>query len=257
MGQIYSKPTKDLMAEWANEHLKPRQVFGKPEVVLWFKKNYPDIKSNTVQMHVEGMSVNNRNRRHHPNIKPGSDHDLFFKEGRGRFRLWDAESDPPARYKADIEAQENAANSIDSKDEQEKQTDQFGDSTFAYEKDLQSYLVRNLHTLEPGLALYEDEGLNGIEFDAGGRYIDILATDSENALVVIELKVSKGYDRAIGQLLRYMGWVQQNMECAKPVRGMIVASEISDDLILATNGMSNVRLVEYEISFSLKVVKRT
>jgi RecB family endonuclease NucS len=72
--------------------------------------------------------------------------------------------------------------------------------------------------------------------------------------VVIELKVSRGYDRVIGQLLRYMGWVQKNMESIRPVRGMIVANEITNDLKLAALRMPDVRLIEYKLSFELNPV---
>ncbi|MCY1460399.1 hypothetical protein D9M71_779550 [compost metagenome] len=60
--------------------------------------------------------------------------------------------------------------------------------------------------------LYEDEDLPAIEYEAGGgRRIDILAVDRNGAFVVIELKVSPGYDRVIGQLLRYMNWVRRDL----------------------------------------------
>ena len=61
---------------------------------------------------------------------------------------------------------------------------------------------------------------------------------------MIELKVSRGYDRVIGQLLRYMAWVENNMQTAKPVRGIIVAKEITDDLKLAASRISGVKLIE-------------
>ena len=64
--------------------------------------------------------------------------------------------------------------------------------------------------IEPGLQLYEEEGITGVEFPAGGgRSIDILAVDDKKRLVVIELKVARGYDRAVGQLLRYMAWIEK------------------------------------------------
>ncbi|MFZ4665357.1 MAG: endonuclease NucS domain-containing protein, partial [Prochlorotrichaceae cyanobacterium] len=81
---------------------------------------------------------------------------------------------------------------------------------FAYESDLRDYLAKNLQVIEPGLMLYEEEGITGVEFPVGGRFIDILAVDSNGDFVVIELKVSRGYDRVIGQLLRYMAWIQKN-----------------------------------------------
>ena len=49
----------------------------------------------------------------------------------------------------------------------------------AYEADLRNYLAKNLSIIEPGLKLYQDEGITGIEFDVGGRRIDILAVDAK------------------------------------------------------------------------------
>ena len=254
---IYDKPTKLLMTQWVSENLQKGLYFNKQQVIDWFKARYPKIKSNTVAMHIEGMSVNNTVRRHHPIIKPGAGYDLFYKEGPGRFRLWVPESDPPPRYKSDIEA-ENASmgghsQMIANPDEGEYEADSTGNDTFAYEKDLQNYLVKNLHVLENGLSLYEEEGLTGVEYYAGGqRRIDILARDKSGALVVIELKVSRGYDRVIGQLLRYMGWVQQNLAEDQPVRGMIVAGEITEDLVLATSHIAGkVELYEYRLAFNI------
>ena len=62
---IYERPTKLLMADWAKEFLKPGQTFGKAEVARWFAQHYPKIKRTTVNMHVEGMSINNPVRKHH------------------------------------------------------------------------------------------------------------------------------------------------------------------------------------------------
>ena len=51
-----------------------------------------------------------------------------------------------------------------------------------------------------------------------------------------------------------MGWIKENLASEASVRGIIVVSEISEDLVLATSSVENIRLVEYEISFSLKSV---
>jgi endonuclease len=254
---IYDRTTKVLMGEFAQQMLKPGQVFDKREAVAWFAKHYPKIKSNTVALHVDGMSVNSANRKHHPHIRAGTGWDVFFKLPNGQFRLWDEKNDPAPIYRdqiiaaekdttgliEDAEADENGSSSLD------------GSNRFAYEQHLQDYLVKNLVSLEPGLRLYEEEGFTGAEFPVGGRYIDVLAVDPNGDFVVIELKVSRGYDRTIGQILRYMGWVQQNIAGDKRVRGIIVASEITEDLKLAASRLSDIKLVEYEISFRLKPVE--
>jgi endonuclease len=125
-----------------------------------------------------------------------------------------------------------------------------------YESDLRDFLAKNLSVIEPGLRLYQDEGITGVEFPVGGRSIDILAVDARDGLVVIELKVSKGYDRVIGQLLRYMGWIEKHhAEPGQPVRGIIAAREISEDLKLACSLLSNVSLYEYKLSVVLQKVE--
>ena len=89
----------------------------------------------------------------------------------------------------------------------------------------QNFLVQNLGLLEPGLKLYEDEDgeFTGVEFPAGQRYIDILAVGTDGAYVVIETKVSRAYDRVVGQILRYMGWLKENLASEASVRGLVVA----------------------------------
>lgn len=248
---IYERPTKSLMADWAKEHLLQGQTFKKSAAVQWFAEHYPKIKRNTVGMHVEGMSINNRVRKHHSNIKPGSGHDLFYKLGPDQFRLWVPDSDPAPLYKEDIEKQASGdAENVAAEDEPIVEAER----GFALESDLQNYIVRNLGVIEPGLRLYEEEGITGVEFSVGGRFIDILAIDKDGRYVVIELKVSRGYDRVVGQLLRYMSWVEQIMETSQPVRGIIVAKEITADLKLATSRVPDIRLIEYEISFKLRPV---
>lgn len=257
---IYDRPTRTLMGEWAKQHVLAGQTFDKAVVVGWFKVNYPKIKSNTVAMHVESMSINNPLRRHFPAVHAGSGHDLFFKIGPNRFRLWDKEQDPTPRYKRDFEAAAEALSVVDPDVDESEAADASesinGSTTFALEHDLRNYLERNLQLIEPGLEVYEEDGIRGVEFPVGGRFIDILARDKHGSYVVIELKVSRGYDRAIGQLLRYMRWVAQNMESSQPVRGIIVANEISADLRLASTSVPSVELIEYELSFNLRPVPR-
>lgn len=228
---IYERPTKSLMADWAKEHLAPGQAFNKSAPVQWFTEHYPKIKRNTVIMHTEGMSTNNPVRKHHPSIKPGSGHDLFYKLGPNQFRLWVPETDPPPLYK---ESMDRGA-SITEVELEEEEDETEGAREFAFERDLRNYLVKNLNLIEPGLRLYEEEGITGVEFPVGGRFIDILAIAKDGGYVVFELKVSRGYDRVVGQLLRYMAWVEKNLEPSRPVRGIIVAKEIADDLKLASS----------------------
>lgn len=245
------RPTKDLMREFAKSRLTTGQVFQKSAAVAWFAEHYPNLRPTTVQMHVECMAVNSMSREHHPSIQPHSGHDLFFKVGREKFRLWDMAVDPAPIYSEDIIQGKVEAEEID--DEEEQRADALA-TEFAYERDLRNYLARNLNTIEPGLKLYEEEEITGIEFPVGNRYIDILAVGKDDEFVVVELKVSRGYDRAVGQILRYMAWIRENLAEDRNVRGVIVARQITDDLRLAVSMLPGVRLLEYELSFSLKAI---
>jgi len=123
---------------------------------------------------------------------------------------------------------------------------------FALKADLRDFLANNLHTIEPGLKLYGESKKTGVEVTIGGGSgrIDILAMDTTGTPVVIELKLSRGRNQTIGQLLYYMGWVDQNLGKGKS-RGMIVAREISDELVLATKRVAGVVLFKYAVSLSV------
>ena len=242
---IYEKPVRLLMRDMVNElGVAKGQILAKEQVLSWFSKRYPKIKEGTISAHLIRRSTNASSRVHY-SAKPGED-DLFFQLDGGHFRLYDPATDPPPVLT--VTKPSGGAEAIEIPEPE-------GTAEFAYERDLQNFLVKNLSLLEPGLRLYEEEGITGIEFPAGGRFIDILAVDAQHNYVVIELKVSRGYDRVVGQLLRYMAWVKQHQaEATQQVRGIIVAREISEDLLLACSSVPHVELFEYELSVSLRRV---
>lgn len=128
-------------------------------------------------------------------------------------------------------------------------------TSFALEEDLRHFLVRNLERIDPGLTLYIDEnGRDGEEYSTDVGNIDILAKDKDGSFVVIELKVSKGSDATIGQLLRYKGWVRKNLAGGGEVRGIIVASEIDDKLKYAAYAAGDLEILEYKIMFDLRPI---
>jgi hypothetical protein len=252
---IYDKPTrallKDMLVDWG---LKPGQVFTSSRAIQWFAAKYPKLKPGSIRAHLVQAATNDRSRLHHPSTKESDD--LLFKVDSGQFRLYEAGRDPaPIRemIEGDVERQEEDATASEG-DEDSKAMP--GSSEFLLEKDLQRYLAENLDCVERGLRLYEDDDLRGIEFEAGGgRRIDILALDASGAFVVLELKVSRGYDRVVGQLLRYMNWVRKELaEPGQRVRGIIVCRTISEDLRLACASIKDVELCEYKLSVTVSKV---
>lgn len=244
---LYDRPVWSLMYKFIEEEgIEPGQIFSKERVLAWFRKHYPLVKTSTIGAHLLMMSTNAPSRVHY-NVRPDGKSDLLFQTGPSQFRLYNRMSDTAPITK------ENGDHSTGDGDSDGEFHDATNGHEFAYEHDLRDFLARNLHLIEPGLTLYEEEGIRGIEFPAGGRFIDILAVDRQGNYVVIELKVSRGYDRVIGQLLRYMGWIERNhAERGRGVRGMIVARNITEDLVLAAGRIANVELFEYELSVTLK-----
>lgn len=244
---IYSKSARLLMKEDMLRDLAPSDgaVFTKKQAVDWFSQHYPKIKTGTITAHLICLSTNAPSRVHY-NAKEGDD-DVFFQLDGSHFRRYEPSRDPLPIYKS-TEKPRRPGNGDDDDDEPVETSDEF-----AYESDLKHYLAKNLAAIEPGLRLYEDEGITGIEFPAGGRFIDILAVDANNSLVVIELKVSRGYDRVVGQLMRYMAWIGENQaDSGQSVRGVIVARQITGDLKLACSLLKDVKLYEYELSIAVK-----
>jgi hypothetical protein len=241
MKSHYGKSTQQLMMDYFEEiNLKNGESFKKSDVYKWFKKNYPNIKENTVQCCLIKLSVNAPSRWHYKAREDGSD-DILCQLSGDTFRLYDRTKDVVINN-----------DTI----EDEATEDETLSQEFAYERDLRNYLEKNLSSIESGLKLFEEDDITGIEYPAGGRFIDILALDRDKNFVIIELKVSKGYDRVVGQLLRYMNWVKKNLaDEGQKVRGMIVCKEITEDLSLACWGLKDIELFEYELS--LKLTKKT
>ena len=239
---IYGKPVRLLMKDMIDElGLTKEQILTRDQVTSWFSTNYPKVKPATIAAHLIQASTNAPSRIHY---KAGPSDDLLYQIDSGRFRLYDPERDPPPIYEKQV---------IGPDDEEPEPEGPESSGEFAYESDLKNFLAKNLDLLEPGLKLYEEEDVTGVEFPVGGRFVDILALDSKNDYVVIELKVSRGYDRVVGQLLRYMAWIEKHQaDPSQKVRGVIVAREISEDLLLAASRVSDVELFEYELSVSLK-----
>ena len=256
MALKYDETGPVLMTKWANENLKRGQFYTRSQIIERYRAAYPDFKRSTVARRLEIMCVNILNRD--PRAKPGAGLDLFFKESSDQIRLWEPDTDPAPIYRADLESRRTLTHIDSEQYESTESEDEQGGDTFALEKDLQNFLARNLDRLESGLKLYEGEGNSGIEYPAGNqRRIDILAVDKDGDFVVIELKVSRGYEKVTGQLQRYMAWIERELAGQKNVRGIIVANEITEDLVLATSLIADrIKLFEYSLSFQIQQKER-
>jgi hypothetical protein len=252
---IYEKTTRALLKDMVKDlGLQPGQVVTTSRVIEWFGQHYPRLQPGSIRAHLVQAATNDPSRLHHPSTNESDD--VLFKIASGQYRLYERGVDPaPIRefIQGDVAREVELQDGDESSEIEDPQP---GSSEFLLERDLQRYLAENLECIESGLTLYIEDGTQGIEFEAGGgRRIDILAIDKSGAFVVLELKVSKGYDRVVGQLLRYVNWVRQNLaEPGQRVRGMIICRTMTEDLRLACAGIQEIELFEYQLSVTVTKV---
>lgn len=139
-------------------------------------------------------------------------------------------------------------------DEDDIEGNQEGDNTnqqFALESHLRDFLSKNLSIIEPGLKLYHKGDQNGVEYKIDNGRIDILAIDKDEKFVVIELKVSCGRNRTVGQLLYYMDCVNKKFGIGS-CRGIIIAGDNLEDLGFAVRLVPHVSLFRYRLSVTIE-----
>jgi RecB family endonuclease NucS len=221
----------------------------------WILGRYPGTKVSTIQAQTTVCTVNHASRIHYPeNRKPrtaDTQYDFLFRPERGKLELYDL-----ARHGVwEIVEGEDGRLRVCQADVNGNGGDESGGEAFAAETHLRDYLTNHLEVIEPGLQLFVDEdGTAGVEYLTAIGRIDLLAVDTEEGLVVIELKVSRGPDAVCGQLLRYKGWVKRHLANGRRVRGFIVAQHISDRIRYALADAQDVYLKEYVLNITLRDV---
>ena len=129
-------------------------------------------------------------------------------------------------------------------------------AAFAMEKHLEEFLVKNWAQTELGkdYDIYAEDGEPvGQQYPTDTGPLDLLAVKKDKSeLLVVELKRGKASDVVVGQVLRYMGFVKEDLaESHQAVRGAIIALE--DDLRIrrALAVTPSIQFFRYQISFKL------
>jgi len=116
---------------------------------------------------------------------------------------------------------------------------------------LEDFLEFHMEYLRPGLRLHRDADRTGRQYSTEVGNIDLLARNDHDSWVVIELKRDRASDKVIGQTLRYIGWVKNNLAArGQLVRGVIVGSKLDSGLKSAASAVSDViSLYSFDFKF--------
>lgn len=127
---------------------------------------------------------------------------------------------------------------------------------FTMEKHLEEFIEANFNKIFGAkFNLYHDEENTGRQYQTSIGKIDLLAINKkEKEFLVIELKKDKSSDPVVGQVLRYMGWVEEKLAKNYNVKGMIIVKEGDEKLGYALKVMPNVTLFVYKVSFRIEKV---
>lgn len=127
---------------------------------------------------------------------------------------------------------------------------------FGMEKHLEDFLVANWGQTELGRDwdIYADEGeLVGQQYPTDTGALDILAISKDRKrLLVVELKKGRASDAVVGQILRYMGFVQEELaEEGQAVEGAVIALDDDHRIRRALAMVPSVSFFRYKVSFQL------
>jgi restriction system protein len=129
-------------------------------------------------------------------------------------------------------------------------------AAFAMEKHLEDFLVQNWGQTDLGKSfdIYAEDGVVvGQQYETDTGPLDILAISKDKKqLLVVELKKGRASDVVVGQTLRYMGYVQEELaEAGQSVIGAIIALEDDQRIRRALAMTPNIQFYRYQISFKL------
>lgn len=128
-------------------------------------------------------------------------------------------------------------------------------SSFALEEHLEDFLVKNWPHTEFGKEydIYEEDGEKAQQYQTDTGPLDILAISKDKKrLLVVELKKGRASDVVVGQTLRYMSFVQEELaEEGQTVLGVIVAHDDDQRIRRALKLTPNISFYRYQVSFKL------
>lgn len=131
---------------------------------------------------------------------------------------------------------------------------------FYMESQLEDFLIENWDKTELGKQydlIVEDGDLVSQQYKTAIGKIDILALEKTTGkFVVIELKRNQTSDDTVGQLTRYMAWIEENKSGGALSKGIIIAGKYDERLSYSIKKIQDVEIYLYKVDFKLEQFKK-
>ena len=260
-----TKPFIWSMIKEAIDTLYHGEKVGYKEIKDWINNKYGEHNEGTLNAQIIVSIVNNPSRVHYPeNKKPrisNTKYDFLYLISKGQVVKYNPDEHGIWEIKQNEYGKLTVGQVLNEDTGTVNQTDEFSEEfLFPLESHLRDFISKNIKTINfnnKNLQLYvDDTGRDGVEYPTEVGQIDVLATDTDGNYIVFELKLERGPDRALGQLLRYMGWLKSKKAGDKKVFGVIVAKKIDDKLKYAFNVIENIELFEYQLNFKISQIEK-
>lgn len=127
--------------------------------------------------------------------------------------------------------------------------------SFVLERHLEDFLEANWEHTELAkrydIVTIDGERV-GQQYPTDTGPIDVLAISKDGTeFLVIELKRGRVSDNVVGQILRYMGFINE-LDESKTVRGIIIGTDDDQKFRRAISMVPNLEFYKYEVNFKLK-----
>ena len=241
MTSIYPQPVRELVQSALDEM---PDSFSAQDMVGWFGQRYDKINPRTVRAHLRRACVN---------IPPDVTGATWGTQDRTVYRLSPGQF---SRYRREVHGDFENGLPMGIEDEVDHVGgENGGEAAFALEQHLEEFMESNWSSIDFGrpLQIWTDGNDGwGRQYATEVGVIDFLCEDkAANELVVVELKRGKSSDRVVGQILRYMGWVREQLADGRGVSGIIITREYDDRVRYAVAELPRVEAWTYHVSFML------
>jgi hypothetical protein len=216
------------------------QILTTKQIVDQIQKKYPGKwKGITIRTHLIGCSINHKSTKWYPTFQK-----FLYTLEPGKVRLLDPGKDGAFKQLPNTLKVQLVAVESDPTEEKSPGVNP------ALQKDLRKYLRRDIARLGPRFKLFSQEGL---DVSTEAAKIDILATDSESNLVVIKLKGGTATIGTLDQILNSMASLKNELG-ERSIRGLIVAKDFDNEIVLAMKKTTNISLVKYKAKYDFEAI---